>query len=61
MIKFDLWYGHSLKDVNAVNVSFYPNDSEYRGNVYKDGKAIGDFVSNDSVQVEIVFPGIFGD
>ena len=61
MIKIDFWSGYSLQDVDTISIFFYPNDGQYRGNLYKDGKAIGDFTSNDSVQLEKMFPGIFSD
>lgn len=59
-MKIDLW----SKDEKAAFVScfFYPNDGEYRGNLYnKDGKAIGGFSARDSVEIERRFPGIFGE
>lgn len=55
MTKFDFWYGDTLADVNGVSVFFYPNEGVYRGNVSKDGKMIGDFVSNDSIELENIF------
>lgn len=62
MIKFDFWHGESEKDIAAADCFFYPNSGHYAGNIYnKDGKAIGDFTSNDSVEIERRFPGIFGE
>lgn len=60
MIKFDFWYEYRLKDVDFVTVSFYPDSGLYRGNLYKNNIAIGDFYSNCSVEIEKAFPGIFG-
>lgn len=60
-MRIDFWYGDKMEDIAGVYVSFYPNNGEYRGNVFnKDGKAIGDFTSSDSVEIEKTFPGIFG-
>lgn len=55
MINIDMWYGNSHKEADKIDVTFYPSDEEYRGNVYKDGKIIGDYVCNDSVELENSF------
>lgn len=55
MIKIDMWYGNNQKEADEVSVSFYPNDGEYRGNIYKDGKIIGDYTCNDSIELEKSF------
>ena len=60
-MKIDLWNPGKEK-IACASVTFYPNDCIYRGNVYNaDGKAIGDFWSRDSVEIERRFPGIFND
>lgn len=61
MIKFDFWYCDTLKDVEAVTCTFYPNNMEYRGNLYKEGKAIGDYTATNSAEIEKYFPGLFRD
>lgn len=55
MVKFDFWYGNTLKEVTKADCFFYPNDGEYRGNLYINDKAVGDYVSNDSVELEEAF------
>ena len=50
MIEIDMWYGDSHKEADYIDVTFYPNGAEYRGNMYRDGKIIGDYVCNDSVR-----------
>ncbi len=55
MINIDMWYGNSHKEADKIDVTFYPGDEEYRGNVYKDGKIIGDYACNDSVELENTF------
>ncbi len=61
MINFDFWNNDTLDTIDAASVTFYPNAGEYRGNVYKNGRAVGDFTSNDSTEIEKYFPGIFGE
>ena len=63
-MKIDMWYGNSKKDIAALDVFFYPNDSVYRGNFYDiTGKIIGDYSTADSVELERTFPKLvnFGD
>ena len=61
MIKFDFWHGDTEKDIAAADCFFYPNGGHYAGNIYNDkGEIIGDYTSNDSVEIEKHFPGIFG-
>lgn len=55
MIDIDMWYGDNYKEADRIDVTFYPSDGEYRGNVYKDGKTIGDYTCNDSVELENKF------
>lgn len=59
MLKVDMWYGDSVRNVDRVDVFFYPEVGQYRGNLYMNGKAVGDFYSNDSVEVERRFRRIF--
>ena len=41
--------------VIKIDICFYGNEGRYRGNIYKDGKIIGDYVCNDSVELEKKF------
>ena len=60
-MRIDYWYKDVRRSVYAT-VTFYPNDSVYRCNVYDvDGNMIGDFIIADSVEIERRFPGIFGE
>lgn len=61
MIKFDFWYNDTLETITGASASFYPNEGIYRGNLFKDGRIVGDYVSDNSVEIEDTFPGIFGD
>lgn len=55
MVHIDMWYGHSYGEAEQIDITFYPNSGEYRGNIYKDGKTIGDFRCRDSVALEKQF------
>lgn len=65
MFNIDYWYNDgrkARKEIAFVNVSFYPNEGLYRGNIYNSDKdAIGDFTSDNSTEIEKHFPGIFGE
>ena len=50
-----MWYKNEPKEADRIDVFFYPNDGEYRGNIYKDRKIIGDYVCNDSLELEKTF------
>ena len=56
MIDFDLWRGDNIESVDKITVFFYPNDSEYRGNLYIRGQIVGDFVASDSLELEKALP-----
>lgn len=51
----DWWYGNQRNKVNSLDVYFYPESGQYRGNLYIDGKAVADFVTNDSTEIEKSF------
>ena len=55
MINIDMWYGDNQKRADKIDITFYPNDGEYRGNIYKNGKMIGDYVCDDSIELEKSF------
>lgn len=51
MVKIDMWY--KGEHPTRYTANFYPNDGEYRGNLFNaDDKPIGDFVADDSVEME---------
>ncbi len=52
----DMWYGDSPKSADRVTISFYANDCVYRGNIFKNGKIIGDYAFNDWRKIEKTFP-----
>lgn len=55
MIKIDMWHKDDCKTADKIDITFYPNDGEYRGNIYKDNKCIGDYTCNDSIELEKTF------
>ena len=45
-VGIDMWYDDSIEDCDNFSWSFYDCDPyEYRGNLYKQGKVVGDFHS----------------
>ena len=44
-MNIDLWYGNTLKECDNYNWRFSDCDLVYRGNIYIDGKAVGDFTA----------------
>ena len=55
MINIDMWYENNYTEADKIDIIFYPNDSQYRGNIYKDNKVIGDYTCNDSIELEKTF------
>lgn len=55
-VNIDMWHGDKKEDVDKIDISFYPNDGEYRGNIYKNGRMIGDYTCSDSLTLETIFP-----
>lgn len=65
MFKIDWWHPeekakkkYEAKDCGFA-LSFYPNDGEYRGNLYYDGRCVADIICNDSVELDEIWPGIW--
>ena len=56
MIKFDMWYGNKVEEVEKIDINFYSSDGEYKGNMYVNNKCIDDYTCNDSVELENSFP-----
>ena len=56
MINIDMWYGDKKEDADKIDVFFSDVDCIYRGNIYKEGKAIGDYSCTDSLEIEKAFP-----
>lgn len=56
MIKIDMWYEYKPEEVTGINWSFYGYDVVCRGNLYKNGKTIGDFTADTMQEVQEAFP-----
>lgn len=56
MIKINMWYEYKPEEVTGINWSFYGYDVVYRGNLYRDGKTIGDFTADTMQEVCRAFP-----
>lgn len=56
MIKIDMWYEYKPEEVTGINWSFYGYDVVYHGNLYKNGKTIGDFTADTMQEVQEAFP-----
>lgn len=55
MVKIDMWYGNNHTEADKIDITFYSNTGEYRGNIYKNGKMIGDYICNNSIELEKTF------
>lgn len=55
MIKIDMWNGNDHKQADKIDINFYDQDCEYRGNIYKNNKIVGDYVCDDSMELEKSF------
>lgn len=55
MINIDMWYNNKPSEADEISITFYDNDCEYRGNICKNGKAIGDYSCNNSIELEKYF------
>lgn len=55
MIKLDFWYNDKIKDVDSIDIHFYSNSCYYAGNMFKNNKMIGDYTTNDSLEIEKTF------
>ena len=60
-MKIDFWFGDTMEQITGISYAFYPNNGEYRGNLYKNGRAVADYVTTDSAEIEKIAPGIFGE
>lgn len=56
MVNIDMWYGDDKKEADKIDINFYPNGCEYRGNIYRNGEIIGDYSCKDVALLEKAFP-----
>lgn len=55
-IKIDMWYGDKKEEADKIDIFFNDLDCMYSGNIYKNGRIIGDYFCNDSAVLEKLFP-----
>ena len=55
MINIDMWYGDNHKECDKITIFFNDVDYMYWGNIYKNGKCIGDYSTNNSIEIERTF------
>lgn len=60
-MKIDMWYGNKEQEVTGAWWCFYPNDGVYRGNLLIGDKFVGDFVADDSCEIQDRFPFVTFD
>lgn len=51
MVHIDMWYGNKPTEADKISINFYDLDAEYRGNIYKCGKIIGDYSCKNSLEL----------
>ena len=54
----DMWYGNEISEVESIDIYFNDLNSQYAGNCYIKGKAVGDYNTYDSLEIEKTFPQI---
>lgn len=52
----DLWYGNKPDEVDYLDIFWNDLNGGYSGNLYKGGKMIGDYTSDDLSDIEKAFP-----
>lgn len=51
-----MWYDDKVEDVDKIDVIFYPNGCEYRGNIYIKNECVGDYSTKETTELEKLFP-----
>ena len=49
------WYGNKIEEVTKIDITFSDCDCMYRGNCYIDGKMVGNYSTDDSIELEKLF------
>ena len=55
MINIDMWYGDKINEATKIDISFYSESGEYRGNIYIDNKIVGDYSTKEYKALENTF------
>lgn len=56
MINIDMWHKNNPEEITGIDWSFSDLDCVYRGNLYKDGKTIGDYEADIMQEAQEAFP-----
>ena len=54
-MNIDMWYGNQIEEVTKIDISFYDNSCEYRGNIYINDKIVGDYSTKEYKALENTF------
>lgn len=54
-ITIDMWYEDDYQNADKIDITFYPNECVYRGNIYINNKIVGDYICKNSTDLEKVF------
>ena len=54
----DMWYGNKISEVESIDIFFNDLSCKYAGNCYIKGKAVGDYSTDNSLEIESTFPQI---
>ena len=55
MINIDMWYENKIEEVTKIDINFYSESGEYRGNIYIDDKIVGDYSTKEYKALENTF------
>lgn len=55
MINIDMWYKDNPQGADRISIFFNDCDCYYWGNIYKNGKTIGDYTADSSAEIEKAF------
>lgn len=55
MINIDMWYGNKIEEVTKIDISFYGDSGEYRGNIYINDDIVGDYSTKEYKALENTF------
>ena len=55
-LKIDMWYEDKKEEADKIDIFFNDLDYMYSGNIYKNGRIIGDYFCSDSMILEKLFP-----
>jgi hypothetical protein len=55
-MKIDMWYGDKPQDATRIDCWFSDCDCVYRGNIWIENEIVGDYWTQNSVEIEKEFP-----